>query len=256
MSASAIEAFEADRRRRLVVLGVLQPRRRAPRHAAGRGDERRPRPPAPSWSPALLMSLRGSVCLYQGEELGLDRGRARASRSCRIPTASASGRSSRAATAAARRWSGKPTRRMAGFSTGKPWLPVPGEHIAAARSTVQAGRRAARCSRTTGASSPSAAPHPALRQRRHRLPRRAAATCSPSRARAATSGSLCVFNLGGEAAELRAAAAQLDATRFAGARVCAASWRAASSPPWRLRRLVRAHRLNEREREETWPISR
>ncbi len=53
---------------------------------------------------ALLMSLRGSVCLYQGEELGLGEADLR----LRGPAGSlwhpASGRNSRAATAAARRW--------------------------------------------------------------------------------------------------------------------------------------------------------
>lgn len=58
---------------------------------------------------ALLCSLRGSVCLYQGEELGLPRPRYR-SRPCRTPMASPSGRTSRAVMAAARRCRG-PMRR-------------------------------------------------------------------------------------------------------------------------------------------------
>ena len=55
---------------------------------------------------SLLAALRGSICLYQGEELACRRPNS-PSRICAIPTASASGRPSRAATAAARRWSGK-----------------------------------------------------------------------------------------------------------------------------------------------------
>ena len=54
---------------------------------------------------ALLMSLRGSVCIYQGEELGLNEAEI-AFETSRILMASASGRNSRAAMAAARRWSG------------------------------------------------------------------------------------------------------------------------------------------------------
>ena len=56
------------------------------------------------------------------------RGRHSPSRICAIPTASASGRASRAGTAAARRWSGSAAAEHAGFSTGKPWLPVPAAH--------------------------------------------------------------------------------------------------------------------------------
>ena len=80
---------------------------------------------------ALLMSLRGSVCLYQGEELGLDEAELRfedlqdpygirfwpefkGRDGCRTPMV----------------WEqGKPN---AGFSNGKPWLPVPAAHARAA----------------------------------------------------------------------------------------------------------------------------
>ena len=86
---------------------------------------------------ALLMSLRGSVCLYQGEELGLTeadipyellqdpygkrmwpdfKGRD----GCRTPMV----------------WSGDV--QNGGFSTGKPWLPVPLEHDALAADRQQA----------------------------------------------------------------------------------------------------------------------
>ena len=50
------------------------------------------------------------------------------SRICATPTASASGRPSRAATAAARRWSGRAAEPNAGFTSGKPWLPIPEAH--------------------------------------------------------------------------------------------------------------------------------
>jgi hypothetical protein len=88
----------------------------------------------------LMMCLRGSVCLYQGEELGLPEADV-PSRICATPTASASGPSSRAATAAARRWSGRATTN-GGFSDGKPWLPIRSS-ICIARSTRRRTRRGA-----------------------------------------------------------------------------------------------------------------
>ena len=85
---------------------------------------------------ALLMSLRGSVCIYQGEELGLPEAdlafedlhdpygirfwpEYKGRDGCRTPMV----------------WdSHQPN---AGFSTGKPWLPVPAEHIALAVNTQE-----------------------------------------------------------------------------------------------------------------------
>ena len=64
------------------------------------------------FSIALLACLRGSICLYQGEELGLDGGGHRLRGSARSLSASASGRASRAGTAAARRWPGRRRQRM------------------------------------------------------------------------------------------------------------------------------------------------
>ena len=80
---------------------------------------------------ALLMSLRGSVCLYQGEELGLGEAELRfedlrdpygirfwpefkGRDGCRTPMVW--------------NWDEK----NGGFSSAKPWLPVPGEHLARA----------------------------------------------------------------------------------------------------------------------------
>lgn len=86
---------------------------------------------------ALLMSLRGSVCIYQGEELGLPEAdlafedlqdpygirfwpEFKGRDGCRTPMA----------------WdSHQPN---AGFSTARPWLPVPAEHLTLAVNT-QAG---------------------------------------------------------------------------------------------------------------------
>jgi alpha-glucosidase len=80
---------------------------------------------------ALLMSLRGSVCIYQGEELGLGEANLaledlqdpygirfwpefKGRDGCRTPMV----------------WNGKS--RNGGFSSAKPWLPVPPEHLSLA----------------------------------------------------------------------------------------------------------------------------
>ena len=89
---------------------------------------------------ALVCSLRGSVCLYQGEELGLTEAERAVRGRCRIPTASRSGRTSRAATAAARRCRGT-TDEQAGFTHGQPWLPIPPEHHALVSRTCRKRRR-------------------------------------------------------------------------------------------------------------------
>ena len=85
---------------------------------------------------ALLMSLRGSVCLYQGEELGLGEAELRfedlqdpygirfwpefkGRDGCRTPMV----------------WDA--TASNAGFSTAKPWLPVPGKHLSQAVNVQQ-----------------------------------------------------------------------------------------------------------------------
>ena len=78
----------------------------------------------------MLCSLRGSVCLYQGEELGLAEAEVpfealqdpygitfwpnfKGRDGCRTPLP----------------WTDAP---LAGFTTGQPWLPIPAEHRAAA----------------------------------------------------------------------------------------------------------------------------
>jgi alpha-glucosidase len=79
---------------------------------------------------ALLCSLRGSICLYQGEELGLGEADVpyealqdpygitfwpnfKGRDGCRTPMP----------------WTDAP---LAGFTSGEPWLPIPAEHRAAA----------------------------------------------------------------------------------------------------------------------------
>ncbi|MGX5841702.1 beta-galactosidase BglA [Mesorhizobium sp. ArgA1] len=85
---------------------------------------------------ALLMSLRGSVCLYQGEELGLGEAELKfedlqdpygirfwpefkGRDGCRTPMV----------------WDAAASN--AGFSTAKPWLPVPGKHLSQAVNVQQ-----------------------------------------------------------------------------------------------------------------------
>ncbi len=85
---------------------------------------------------ALLMSLRGSVCIYQGEELGLGEADLRfedlqdpygirfwpefkGRDGCRTPMV----------------WDA--AARNGGFSTAKPWLPVPGKHLSQAVNVQQ-----------------------------------------------------------------------------------------------------------------------
>ncbi len=128
---------------------------------------------------ALLMSLRGSVCLYQGEELGLDEAELRfedlqdpygirfwpefkGRDGCRTPMV----------------WEGGTPN--AGFSTGKPWLPVPA-------STMRgSGRHAGRRSRFDARALPplpGVPPHPIRPSPRATSNSwRPTATRSPSRA--------------------------------------------------------------------------
>ena len=152
---AVLERFGEVADRRLVVLGLLQPRRRAPRHALG-APARPTRTAYLKVVSALLMSLRGSVCIYQGEELGLGEAdlafedlqdpygirfwpEFKGRDGCRTPMV----------------WEADAPN--AGFSTGRPWLPMPAAHVGAGGQPA-GGRSGIRCSSTTAASSPSAAP--------------------------------------------------------------------------------------------------
>lgn len=94
--------------------------------AASRWNPRRGEtPPDPAFARllmALLLSLRGSVCLYQGEELGLTEA-ALGEDQLRIRSASPIGRSFGAVTAAARPCHGRLMRRMPGSRQGPPGCP-------------------------------------------------------------------------------------------------------------------------------------
>lgn len=101
------------------------------RHATRWGDAHNHDPRFLKVAAALLMSLRGSVCLYQGEELGLTEAALsfedlqdpygirfwpefKGRDGCRTPMV----------------WNRQGLN--GGFSRAKPWLPVPGEHLALA----------------------------------------------------------------------------------------------------------------------------
>ena len=103
---------------------------------------------------ALMLSLRGSVCLYQGEELGLTEAyvpfeelqdpygkrfwpKFRGRDGCRTPMP----------------WMADNL--YAGFSDAKPWLPVPPEHVRDGGERA-GGRRPTRCSPSTGGCWPGA----------------------------------------------------------------------------------------------------
>ncbi|TKT82722.1 alpha-glucosidase [Aquamicrobium sp. LC103] len=109
------------------------------RHASRWADSEEDRAAYLKVISALLMSLRGSVCIYQGEELGLSEAdlafedlhdpygirfwpEFKGRDGCRTPMV----------------WDSN--RPVAGFTSGKPWLPVPSEHITMAANT-QTGDR-------------------------------------------------------------------------------------------------------------------
>ena len=87
---------------------------------------------------ALLMSLRGNVFLYQGEELGLPQAKL-AFADLRDPEAIANWPLTQGRDGARTPMPWEKDATHAGFSIGKPWLPIPDEHVARAVS-VQNGQ--------------------------------------------------------------------------------------------------------------------
>ena len=87
---------------------------------------------------ALLMCLRGNVFLYQGEELGLTQAKL-AFADLRDPEAIANWPLTQGRDGARTPMPWKKDAPHAGFSNGKPWLPIPDEHTARAVS-VQNGQ--------------------------------------------------------------------------------------------------------------------
>ena len=118
---------------------------------------------------ALVCSLRGSVCVYQGEELGLAEADVpyealrdpygiafwpnfKGRDGCRTPMP----------------WDAS---ERGGFSTGEPWLPVPAAAPARCRWPRRSATRPRRCMASAACSHGGAASR-LLIQRRHRIPRR------------------------------------------------------------------------------------
>jgi alpha-glucosidase len=163
---------------------------------------------------ALILSLRGSVCLYQGEELGLTEAeiafedlqdpygkrfwpKFKGRDGCRTPMV----------------W--RSDNRWGGFSEVRPWLPVPAEHLRLAVGS-QAGdpdsllafyRRMLHWRRG----------HPALAKGDFRLGEASEAVVSFTRSHADET-IFCAFNLSGEAQSLALPAgdwAMLEGTGFA-----------------------------------------
>lgn len=91
---------------------------------------------------ALLLCLRGSVCLYQGEELGLTEARI-AFEDLRDPYGIRfwPGFSGRDGSRTPMVWTGRG--RIAGFSEAKPWLPIPDEHMVRAVDSQENDRESA-----------------------------------------------------------------------------------------------------------------
>lgn len=81
----------------------------------------------------LLVCLRGSVCLYQGEELGLPEASLRFE-DLQDPYGIAFWPEFKGRDGARTPMPWEASNRNAGFSEGKPWLPVPPEHLALAAS--------------------------------------------------------------------------------------------------------------------------
>jgi alpha-glucosidase len=115
--------------------------RAASRWAAPRGDGAQPDRAGAKLLMALLLSLKGTVCAYQGEELGLGEA-VLAAEDLRDPFGIAyfpefRGRDGSRTPLP---WDASP---QAGFTNGVPWLPVPEAHRAAGISAQEADPRSA-----------------------------------------------------------------------------------------------------------------
>ena len=215
---------------------------------------------------ALLLSLRGSVCLYQGEEIGQTEAEIafedladpwgkrfwptiKGRDGCRTPMV----------------WEAEAPN--GGFSTApKPWLPVPAEHLAAAVDR-QAGRRGLAARDLSRASSPSA-----RRIRRcaegtldfldlARRPASPSARDLDGRARCSAS-STCPATAGTSRCRRRSrgrrrcdAAGGLGAGPLDGRAVLGSPRTAPSSPASTERRTTPTRANGAQGRTRTWPIS-
>jgi hypothetical protein len=119
----------AGAHRRLGLLGGVEPRRAARRHALERRRPAARHPPDATGSGSRCCSrCAAAPASTRARSSACPRPRCPSS-CCKTPTAAPSGPSSRAATAAARRWPWRPSAPHGGFTTGTPWLPVYGPHL-------------------------------------------------------------------------------------------------------------------------------
>ena len=150
------------------------------------------------FSIALLACLRGSICLYQGEELGLTEADI-AFEDLRDPFGIRfwPGFKGRDGSRTPMPWEAEAEN--AGFSTAKPWLPIPPEHRARAVDVEEAMPHSvlARYREVLAFRKR----HPALRHGLDRLPRRAGERVWPSVREADGERLFCAFNFGGRAVE-------------------------------------------------------
>ena len=178
-----VERLRGSGRRRLVCWAFSN--HDVVRHVIALGAAgRRSRHASPSSRSTLLMSLRGSICLYQGEELGLEEAELafedlrdpygirfwpafKGRDGCRTPMV----------------W--EAAQPNAGFSTGKPWLPVPEAHRRRAVDVEQGEPGLGARALSPGAGVPPSAPGAGCRH--DRIPRRRGDVLAFVRA-AATSG--------------------------------------------------------------------
>jgi alpha-glucosidase len=91
---------------------------------------------------AMLLALRGSVCVYQGEELGLSEAALELA-DLRDPFGIAYYPEFRGRDGSRTPLPWRADAEHAGFTTGRPWLPVPPDHRAASVSAQEANRRSA-----------------------------------------------------------------------------------------------------------------
>ena len=246
-----VDELERRDRRRLGLLVVQQPRRRAARSPAGAATAR-PTARCASWSPRPAGSLRGTVCLYQGEELGLAEAELgfeqlqdpygiafwpafKGRDGCRTPMP----------------W--RATGREPGSPTAQPWLPIPPSHRAPRGRRAGAPTRA-RCSHRPRASSHWRREQPAADPRRaSRFLGAHGRACWPSSAARRATRILCLFNLGRRRAALPRRRCRMRSMRgFASGRRAIAEGRTLDAAALRLRSSPHL----DRGRAPRWPRSR
>ena len=145
---ATVEKLRQRAPRELAVLDDLQPRRGA--RGQPLGPERAPLPHSATQLTALVCALRGSVCVFQGEELGLGEADVpyealrdpygiafwptfKGRDGCRTPMP----------------WD---SNERGGFSSGEPWLPVPHRNTARCRWRPRSATPRRRCTASAACS--------------------------------------------------------------------------------------------------------